>query len=85
MIIKNVIKTKDNFVLLKIFLTAIFLDIKKYVKRMMELIVLTNLMVIVKDGIIHKMEQMSIKVQLQTGKLDHIVIQIMDKNAHKFF
>jgi hypothetical protein len=51
MIIKNVIKTKDNFVLLKIFLTAIFLDIKIYVKRMMELIVLTNLMVIVKDGI----------------------------------
>jgi hypothetical protein len=85
MIIKNVIKTKDNFVLLKIFLTAIFLDIKIYVKRMMELIVLTNLMVIVKDGIIHKMEQMSIKVQLQTGKLDHIAIQIMDKNAHKFF
>jgi hypothetical protein len=85
MIIKNVIKTKDNFVLLKIFLTAIFLDIKIYVKRMMELIVLTNLMVIVKDGITHKMEQMSIKVQLQTGKLDHIAIQIMDKNAHKFF
>jgi len=85
MIIKNVIKTKDNFVLLKIFLTAIFLDIKIYVKRMMELIVLTNLMVIVKDGIIHKMEQMSIKVQLQTGKLDHIAIQIMGKNAHKFF
>ena len=52
---------------------------------MMELIVLTNLMVIVKDGIIHKMEQMSIKVQLQTGKLDHIAIHIMDKNAHKFF
>ena len=85
MIIKNVIRTKDNFVLLKILLTAIFLDIKIYVKRMMELIVLTNLMVIVKDGIIHKMEQMSIKVQLQTGKLDHIAIQIMDKNVHKFF
>lgn len=85
MIIKNVIRTKDNFVLLKILLTAIFQDIKIYVKRMMELIVLTNLMVIVKDGIILKMEQMSIKVHLQTGKLDHIAIQIMDKNAHKFF
>lgn len=71
--------------LLKILLTAIFQDIKIYVKHTMELIVLTNLMVIIKDGIIHKMEQMSIKVQLQTGKLDHIAIQIMDKNAHKFF
>jgi hypothetical protein len=85
MIIKNVIKTKDNFVLLKILLTAIFQDIKIYVKRMMELIVLTNLMVIEKDGITHKMELMSIKVQVQTAKLDHIAIQIMGKNAHKFF
>ena len=42
-------------------------------------------MVIVKDGITHKMELMSIKIQVQTAKLDHIAIQIMGKNAHKFF
>ena len=71
--------------LLKILLTAIFQDIKIYVKRMMELIVLTNLMVIEKDGITHKMELMSIKVQVKTAKLDHIANQIMGKNAHKFF
>ncbi len=82
---KNVFRTKDSYVLLKISLIAIFQDIKIFVKLMMELIVLTIQMVIIKDGIIHKMEQMSFKARFQIRKLDLIATQIMDKNALKFF